>query len=368
MDRIPIQASDLLKTDGVLLGEPDETLAQAISRITRTHDAIFVFDDTKKFLGVINPYYTIFKSNFPPETKLAHCIFHPPIIAPDTTLWDIATLMAESKLYYLPVMQNNTFHGIVTINRLLRSIRDDSRLLQRMKLEMRKNVITIDEDAMLKDAYSAMRDSQVSRLPIVNANGRLVGMVSRYDIREAFTKPKQKPRFLSRIGEKEPFMNHSINKYSKKLVITVKASATPLDIINTMVRKNIGSVIVQDARYRPVGLISTYDVLKAIASLRPKRGTLLDVNTPDDFVERVRLDEMLSRFTEKIAKYTQIKTLSLTLRSKKNAAGKASRYEVHAKLNKTSGGAITSRAEEYEWKKAVHEVLERIQKQVEGER
>src|SRR3990167_3843963 len=87
MDRIPIQASDLLKTDGVLLGEPDETLAQAISRITRTHDAIFVFDDTKKFLGVINPYYTIFKSNFPPETKLAHCIFHPPIIAPDTTLW-----------------------------------------------------------------------------------------------------------------------------------------------------------------------------------------------------------------------------------------------------------------------------------------
>lgn len=47
---------------------------------------------------------------------------------------------------------------------------------------MNAEVLTIRPDATIEDAATVMHDHDVSRLPVVDGIGRLVGIVSRYDV------------------------------------------------------------------------------------------------------------------------------------------------------------------------------------------
>src|SRR3989344_3190586 len=95
-----ITARELLKTTGIILASPDDLLGSVLSRLGRSHDVAFVVQG-ELLLGVVNPHYVLFKKNFPPETKVKHCLFHPPKLSLDSSLWDIITIMRESRLYFL---------------------------------------------------------------------------------------------------------------------------------------------------------------------------------------------------------------------------------------------------------------------------
>ena len=49
--------------------------------------------------------------------------------------------------------------------------------------------VTAGPDTLLAEAARLMRDHQVKRLPVINATGRLVGIVSRADVLSVFTRP-----------------------------------------------------------------------------------------------------------------------------------------------------------------------------------
>ena len=218
-DNSTILARDLLKTERIFKASPDDSLSSALTTLSRSHDAIFVFEENK-FLGIINPYFTVFKSNFPPETKLRNCLFNPPHITLETQIWDIAKLMTESKIYYLPVFDKNAFVGIVTINRLLRAIRKLG-IDKKLSFEMKKKILTIGADSTLEEAYMRMRDNQVSRLPVVDKHEHLVGMVTRFDLREILATPKERPGLMSALEGKRNHLDKHLDGHYKKFIHTV---------------------------------------------------------------------------------------------------------------------------------------------------
>ena len=54
-----------------------------------------------------------------------------------------------------------------------------------IKLTMQKNPITIDPDASFYEARAIVRDKGIRHLPVVDKQGRLVGIITDTDIREA---------------------------------------------------------------------------------------------------------------------------------------------------------------------------------------
>ncbi|MBS1241008.1 MAG: hypothetical protein H6R40_435, partial [Gemmatimonadetes bacterium] len=50
---------------------------------------------------------------------------------------------------------------------------------------MQKDVVTIDEDAMVSEAIVMLADGHVSGLPVLNAQRQVVGMISTTDILSA---------------------------------------------------------------------------------------------------------------------------------------------------------------------------------------
>ena len=63
-------------------------------------------------------------------------------------------------------------------------------LLNNIKVKdiMRKEVITVDEDTSLSEVARIMLTQKIRRVPVLNKEGKVVGIVARQDVVKALTK------------------------------------------------------------------------------------------------------------------------------------------------------------------------------------
>ena len=114
-------------------------------------------------------------------------------VTPDTTLPEAHRLMTDNQIRRLPVMENGRLVGIVTRGDVRGAEASDATslsiwelqyLIARIKVKevMTHDPITISQDATIGEAAQVMLDYRVSGLPVVNGEGKLVGIITESDI------------------------------------------------------------------------------------------------------------------------------------------------------------------------------------------
>lgn len=106
-------------------------------------------------------------------------------VKPDETIVDAARKMAENKIGSVVVVDDKgIIIGILTEGDIVRRVvaRGLDPSQTPVEAVMTKNPITIFEDADLAAAAELMREKGVGHLPVVNEEGRLVGIITRSDI------------------------------------------------------------------------------------------------------------------------------------------------------------------------------------------
>ena len=53
---------------------------------------------------------------------------------------------------------------------------------------MRKDIVTVDEDTALSEVARIMLTQKIRRIPVLNKEGKVVGIVARQDVVKALTK------------------------------------------------------------------------------------------------------------------------------------------------------------------------------------
>lgn len=105
-------------------------------------------------------------------------------IAPDTSLIEIAERMDTQDIGALPVGENDRLIGMVTDRDIVvRAFADKTDPLQLTARDVMSEPIifcTANED--LEDAVRIMERKQVRRLPVIDHNRRMVGMLSLGDV------------------------------------------------------------------------------------------------------------------------------------------------------------------------------------------
>ncbi len=114
-------------------------------------------------------------------------IYDPVTIKQGSTVRDALSLMAEYKIGGIPVVDDNKMLvGIVT-NRDLRFEREmDKRIDEVMTKE---NLITTNQSTDLEAAAQILQLHKIEKLPVVDKDGKLVGLVTYKDITKAKDKP-----------------------------------------------------------------------------------------------------------------------------------------------------------------------------------
>jgi CBS domain-containing protein len=260
-------AKDLLKTSNILTCSTDTPLSKAAASLNTSHDAVFVIEN-KDLKGVINPVHSLIKKrSYDSETKVANLMFMPPRLSPDTPFVEIARLMNESKVYYLPVVKGHQFQAIVTINRLFQFLLDNPHLIKALApATPSRPIITITPDTEVQHAINIMRDHSISHLPVVSGNNRLDGIVTQHDLRYLLVSPVRKSSRFSMTGNKQAHLDEAISGFMNRLPETVPENTDNKTLITRFLNKQIGSVIIIKST-TPIGIITRGDLLASISHL-----------------------------------------------------------------------------------------------------
>jgi CBS domain-containing protein len=111
---------------------------------------------------------------------------------PETSVAELAKVMRDEDIGSVPIGENDRLVGMVTDRDLaLRSLTksgDVSGLTARDV--MSKGIIYCEDDDSVEEAIALMQQEQVRRLPVIDDNKRMVGMLSLGDISHAASQSK----------------------------------------------------------------------------------------------------------------------------------------------------------------------------------
>lgn len=165
---------------------------------------------------------------------------------------------------------------------------------------MTTSVISVRQDGKIEDAVSLMLDHHVSALPVVDADGALVGLVSEGDLMRRVRDPGSQRRswWLEILGgssnsaqEFVKLKSHHVADVMTRDVVTIEED-TPVGTIARLLEEHrIKRVPVLRAG-RVVGIVSRANLLHALSALPD--GTLQE-RTEDDRVLRLKIDETLKQ-------------------------------------------------------------------------
>jgi len=130
---------------------------------------------------------------------------------------------------------------------------------------MTSPVVTLPADIMLLDAWNIFRIRRFRHMPVVDPDGRLVGILSdRALLRYAAVTGNVPP-----YAKDSPQARASIADLMKKEVITASPDTEIRDIARAMFEKRIGAMPIMDYRDRLTGIITGSDILKTLVNHAP---------------------------------------------------------------------------------------------------
>ena len=166
-------------------------------------------------------------------------IYDPVTIKQGSTVRDALALMAEYKIGGIPVVDDNRYLvGIVT-NRDLRFERNmDKRIDEVMTKE---NLVTTNQSTDLEAASQILQYHKIEKLPVVDKEGKLIGLVTYKDI----TKAKDKP------------MACKDSKGRLRVAAGVGVTADTFDRMQALVDAGADAIVIDTAHGHSKGVIDT---------------------------------------------------------------------------------------------------------------
>ena len=175
-------------------------------------------------------------------------IYDPVTIKCGSTVADALSMMKEYHIGGIPVVDdNNKLVGIVT-NRDLRFEHDVNRLIDEVMTS--ENIVTTTQSTNLEEAAEILQQHKIEKLPVVDSENHLIGLVTYKDITKAKDKPNACKDSLGRL----------------RVAAGVGVTGDSMDRVDALVDAGVDAIVIDTAHGHSKGVIS---VLKAIKEKYP---------------------------------------------------------------------------------------------------
>ncbi|MCL1942893.1 MAG: IMP dehydrogenase [Candidatus Azobacteroides sp.] len=166
-------------------------------------------------------------------------ISNPVSIKRGKTVNDALILMGEYKIGGIPVVDDeNHLVGIVT-NRDLRFQRNPDLLID--DVMTKENLVTTDQSTDLEAASDILQQYKIEKLPVVDANNKLIGLITYKDITKAKDKPSACKDDRGRL----------------RVAAGVGVAADTLDRIDALVEEGVDAIVIDTAHGHSIAVINT---------------------------------------------------------------------------------------------------------------
>ena len=170
-------------------------------------------------------------------------IYDPVTIHPDATVSEAMNLMKEYRIGGIPVVdRNGILKGIVTN----RDLRFESNGAKKISLVMTTNLITTDHQSNLESAARILQKHKIEKLPIIDEEGKLIGLITYKDI----TKTKDRPNSCKD------------DKGRLRVAGAVGIAADTLERAEALVNANVDAIVIDTAHGHTKNVITILKEIK----------------------------------------------------------------------------------------------------------
>jgi CBS domain-containing protein len=125
---------------------------------------------------------------------------------PDTTVLEVARLMKAQDIGPVPIVESQASRrlvGIVTDRDLALNVVADGRdpKTTRVADVMTRDLVTCHESDNVSKALDAMSNKQLRRIPVVDSQNRIVGIIAQADVATRLDKPKETAEVVKDISK-----------------------------------------------------------------------------------------------------------------------------------------------------------------------
>jgi IMP dehydrogenase len=166
-------------------------------------------------------------------------IYDPITIKPNASVGDALNLMKEYKIGGIPVVDGqHKLVGIVTN----RDLRFEQQLGKRVSEVMTsENIITTSQETDLEKAADILQNYKIEKLPVVDENFRLIGLITYKDITKAKDRPNACKDLMGRL----------------RVAAAVGITADTFDRIEALVRSDVDAIVIDTAHGHSKNVIET---------------------------------------------------------------------------------------------------------------
>lgn len=170
-------------------------------------------------------------------------ILEPVSIGVDATVSEALELMKEYKIGGIPVIRDdNVLVGIVTN----RDLRFENEMTKKISEIMTRDLITTEQETDLDKAAHILQKHKIEKLPIVNENNQLVGLITYKDI----TKTKDRPSSCKD------------NKGRLRVAAAIGIAADTLERAEALIKANVDALSIDTAHAHTKNVINILREIK----------------------------------------------------------------------------------------------------------
>ena len=175
-------------------------------------------------------------------------IIDPVTLSKDAFVSDAKKLMKEYRIGGIPVIDSDKrLIGIVT-NRDLRFENDNSKKVSQLMTSV--NLITAKENTTMDEAELILQENKIEKLPVVNDNNTLIGLITYRDISKKRNKPNSNKDSYGRL----------------RVAAAVGVTNDIIERVALLVAANVDAIVIDTAHGHTKGVV---DALKAVKSEFP---------------------------------------------------------------------------------------------------
>lgn len=166
-------------------------------------------------------------------------IFDPITIRPNATVGDALNLMKEYRIGGIPVVDGqHHLVGIVT-NRDLRFEQNWGKAIS--EVMTKENIVTTSQETDLEKAADILQNYKIEKLPVVDENRKLIGLITYKDITKAKDRPNACKDAMGRL----------------RVAAAVGTTKDTFDRIEALVKADVDAIVIDTAHGHSLGVIET---------------------------------------------------------------------------------------------------------------
>jgi CBS-domain-containing membrane protein len=147
---------------------------------------------------------------------------------------------------------------------------------------MSRDVIMVPRAMSLRAAAHLLSENRVSGAPVVDETGECVGVLSATDFmhwmgygeRAACRPASSTPGCFHsawQVADSDALPTDAVGNYMTADPVMVSPGASIAQLAREMIDAHLHRIIVADAQHRPIGIVSSTDILAAVAYAEPRR-------------------------------------------------------------------------------------------------